>query len=126
MTTLDNDIRTSGYYSEVNKPNRFYPLITVATFIAVGRVSKPMSGVLQEKLTLRVTLVQETQWSEDEYSFLKSSRCHRHYLSTYALSISYVQTDHAKFKGLLIKIKVIKGFPAKFKVLKDCNQIKGF
>ena len=41
-------------------------------------------------------------------------------------SISYVQTDLAKFKGLLIKIKVIKGFSAKLKVLKDCNQIKGF
>ena len=39
---------------------------------------------------------------------------------------SYVQTDLAKFKGLLIKIKVIKGFSAKLKVLKDCNQIKGF
>ena len=30
------------------------------------------------------------------------------------------------FKGLLIKIKVIKGFSAELKVLKDCNQIKGF
>ena len=40
--------------------------------------------------------------------------------------ISYSQTDIAKFKGLLIKIKVIKGFSAKLKVLKDCNQIKGF
>ena len=38
-------------------------------------------------------------------------------------SISYVLTDLAKFKGLLIKIKVIKGFSAK---LKDFNQIKGF
>ena len=27
--------------------------------------------------------------------------------------ISYVQTDLAKIKGLLIKIKVIKGFSAK-------------
>ena len=43
---------------------------------------------------------------------------------TYAWSVSYVQTDLAKFKGLLIKIKVIKGFSAKLKVLKDCNQIK--
>ena len=34
--------------------------------------------------------------------------------------------DLEKFKGLLIKIKVIKGFSAKLKVLKDCNQIKGF
>ena len=42
------------------------------------------------------------------------------------LSISYVLTDLAKFKGLLIKIKVIKDFSAKLKVLKDCNQIKGF
>ena len=50
----------------------------------------------------------------------------RHYLSTYIWSISYVQTDLAKFKGLLIKIKVVKGFSAKLKVLKDCNQIKGF
>ena len=40
--------------------------------------------------------------------------------------ISYVQTDLSKFKGLLIKIKVIIGFSAKIKVLKDCNQIKGF
>ena len=38
----------------------------------------------------------------------------------------YVLTDLSKFKGLLIKIKVIKGFSAKLKVLKDCNQIKGF
>ena len=43
-----------------------------------------------------------------------------HYLSTYLWYI----TDLAKFKGLLIKIKVIKGFSAKLKVLKDCNQIK--
>ena len=40
--------------------------------------------------------------------------------------ISYAQTDLEKVKGLLIKIKVIKGFSAKLKVLKDCNQIKGF
>ena len=40
--------------------------------------------------------------------------------------ISYAQTDFEKVKGLLIKIKVIKGFSAKLKVLKDCNQIKGF
>ena len=39
------------------------------------------------------------------------------------LRLSYVQTDIAKFKGLLIKIKVIEGFSAK---LKDFNQIKGF
>ena len=38
----------------------------------------------------------------------------------------YAQTDLEKFKGLLIKIKIIKGFSAKLKVLKDCNQIKGF
>ena len=47
-------------------------------------------------------------------------------MSTYISSISYIQTDLAKFKGLLIKIKVNKGFSAKLKVLKDCNQIKGF
>ena len=40
--------------------------------------------------------------------------------------ISYAQTDLEKVKGLLIKIKVIKGFSAKLEVLKDCNQIKGF
>ena len=40
--------------------------------------------------------------------------------------ISYAQTDLEKVKGLFIKIKVIKGFSAKLKVLKDCNQIKGF
>ena len=39
---------------------------------------------------------------------------------------SYVLTDLGKFKGLLNKIKVIKGFQAKLKVLKDCNKIKGF
>ena len=43
----------------------------------------------------------------------------RHYLSTYVWSISFVLTDLAKFKGLLIKIKVNKGFSAKLKVLKD-------
>ena len=59
-------------------------------------------------------------------SFLKSSRCHRHYLSTYESSRSYVQIDLAKFKGLLAKIKVTKGFSTKLKVLKDYNQIKGF
>ena len=47
------------------------------------------------------------------------------YQHTYGL-ISYAQTDLEKVKGLLIKIKVIKGFSAKLKVLKDCNQIKGF
>ena len=40
--------------------------------------------------------------------------------------ISYAQTDLEKVKGLLIKIKVIKGFSAKSKELKDCNQIKSF
>ena len=40
--------------------------------------------------------------------------------------ISYAQTDLEKVKDLLIKIKVIKGFSAKLKVLKDCIQIKGF
>ena len=47
-------------------------------------------------------------------------------LPTYVWSICHVLTDLAKFKGLLIKIKVIKGFSVKLKVLKDCNQIKGF
>ena len=37
--------------------------------------------------------------------------------------ICYAQTDLEKVKGLFIKIKVIKGFSAKFKVLKDCSQI---
>ena len=40
--------------------------------------------------------------------------------------ICYAQTGLEKVKGLLIKIKVIKGFSAKLKVLKDCNQNKGF
>ena len=44
MKTLDNDIRKSGHYSEVN---RCYPLIFVGAVIAVGRVSNLMSGVLQ-------------------------------------------------------------------------------
>ena len=39
MTTLDNDIRKSGHYSEVD---------VVDTVIAVGRVSNLMSGVLQD------------------------------------------------------------------------------
>ena len=47
MTTLDNDIRKSGYHSEVNDPNRRYPLIFVGAIIAVGRVSNLMPGVLQ-------------------------------------------------------------------------------
>ena len=34
---------------------------------------------------------------------------------------TYVQTDLAKCKGLLIKIKVIEGFSAKLKVLKVCK-----
>ena len=38
---------------------------------------------------------------------------------------TYGLFDVAKFEGLLIKIKVIKGVSAKLKVLKDCNQIKG-
>ena len=45
-----------------------------------------------------------------EYSFLKDYSCHRNFLSAYLWSISYVQTDLAKNEGLLIKIKVIKGF----------------
>ena len=47
-------------------------------------------------------------------------------LVTYIKFMTYVKTDLANFKGLLIRIKVIKGFSAKLKVLKDCNQIKGF
>ena len=46
LTTLDNDIRKSGHYSKVNKPNNCYPLIFVGAVIVVGRVSKLMSGVL--------------------------------------------------------------------------------
>ena len=46
LTTLDNDIRKSGHYSEDKKPKRCYPLIFVGTVIAVGRVSNLMSGVL--------------------------------------------------------------------------------
>ena len=46
-------------------------------------------------------------------------------IGRYPIKVSEV-LDLAKFKGLLIKIKVIKGFSAKLKVLKDCNQIKGF
>ena len=48
-----------------------------------------------------------------------------HYFSAYLWSIYFAQTNLAKFKGFLIKIKVIKGFSANLKVLKDCNQIKG-
>ena len=40
--------------------------------------------------------------------------------------VYFLCSEIAKFKGLFIKIKVIKGFSAKLKVLKDCNQIKGF
>ena len=60
------------------------------------------------------------------YSFAEKLKISRSLLVTYVWSISYVQTDLAKFKGLLIKVKVIKGFSAKLQVLKDCNQIKGF
>ena len=49
MTTLDNDIRKSGHYSEVNKPNicRWYPLIFVGADIAVGWVSNLKARDLQ-------------------------------------------------------------------------------
>ena len=47
LTTLDNDIRKSGHYSEVSKPNRCYPLIFIGAVIAVSRVSDLISGVLQ-------------------------------------------------------------------------------
>ena len=39
LTTLDNDIRKSGHYAEVIKPNRCCPLIFVGAVIGVGRVS---------------------------------------------------------------------------------------
>ena len=35
LSTLDNNIRKPGHYSEVNKPNR-YPLIFVGAVIACG------------------------------------------------------------------------------------------
>ena len=41
-----DDIRKSGHYSKVNKPNRCYPLIFVGAVIAVGSMSNLMSGVL--------------------------------------------------------------------------------
>ena len=47
LTTLDNDIRKSGHYAEVNKPNRCYPLIFVGPVTGVGRVSNLESWVLQ-------------------------------------------------------------------------------
>ena len=46
LTTFDNDIRKSGHYLKVNKPNRCYPLIFVGTVIAVGSVSNLMFKVL--------------------------------------------------------------------------------
>ena len=45
FTTLDSDIRKSAYYSEVNKPNWWYPLIFNIPVIAVCSVSNLMSGV---------------------------------------------------------------------------------
>ena len=47
MTTLDNDIRKSGHYSKVNKPNRCYPLIFVGAVTAAGSMRNLMAGVLQ-------------------------------------------------------------------------------
>ena len=47
MTTLDNDIKKSEYYSKVNKPKRCNPLIFFGPVIAVGSMSNLMSGVLQ-------------------------------------------------------------------------------
>ena len=47
------------------------------------------------------------------------------FLSTYIWSISNVQADLSKFKGLLIKIKVIKGVSAKLKGLKVSKGFKG-
>ena len=41
-----DDIRKSGHYSKVNKPNRCYPLTFVGAVIAVGSMSNLMSGVL--------------------------------------------------------------------------------
>ena len=48
----------------------------------------------------------------------------RHYLSTYVWSISFVLTDLANFKGLLIKIKVIKGFSSKLKDIRNATKLK--
>ena len=41
-----DDIRKSGHYSKVNKPNRCYLLIFVGAVIAAGSMSNLMSGVL--------------------------------------------------------------------------------
>ena len=71
---------------------------------------------------IRVTLVQEVGRDIMVWGWIQLKMSQ----TLLVWSISYVLTDLAKFKGLLIKIKVIKGFPAKLKVLKDCNQIKGF
>ena len=66
-----------------------------------------------EKMTIRVTLVQKVGIDTMVWEWVQ-------------LKMSQTLLVNAKFKGLFIKIKVIKGFSAKLKVLKDCNQIKGF
>ena len=76
-----------------------------------------------EKLTIRVILVQEVGIDTMVWGWIQLKMSQT--VLMYGL-ISYAQTDLEKVKGLLIKIKVIKGFSAKLKVLKDCNQIKGF
>ena len=53
LTTLDNDIRKSGHYSE---PTRWYPLIFAIPVIAVGRMYNLTSGVLQVLLKGTATL----------------------------------------------------------------------
>ena len=46
LTTLGNDIRNSGHYSRVNKPNQCYQLIFVGTVIAAGSMSNLILQVL--------------------------------------------------------------------------------
>ena len=77
-------------------------------------------------MTIRVTLVQEVG---ERHNGLRMNTPQNVTDITYQHMdglISYAKTDLAKIKGLLIKIEVIKGFSAKLKVLKDCDQIKGF
>ena len=86
--------------------------IYLTSFIYIAALSEA-SEKLIVKTTVRVALVQEVGRHNDQR--MKSSRFSRHYFSTYLWSIPYVQADLAKFKGLLIKIKVIKGFSTKLK-----------
>ena len=112
---------------DVKQEINFWTIVFISTiphsFLLLPYL-KPQKSDL--KTTIRVTLVQEVGRHNGQRmntDFWKAQDVTDIIFQHTYDPISYIQTDLAKFKGLLIKIKVIKGFSAK---LKDCNQIKGF